>query len=104
MEHLSMRKFRKMMKKGEAQGTILDVRTPMEFRSGHIPGAINIPVEKISVKRPALLSDKNAKIYVYCHSGFRSREAAVRLEKLGYSDIIDLGGLIWWRGDREVSR
>lgn len=75
---------------------ILDVRTPGEFYSGHIKGAINIPNESIEQSRPTLLDDLDAPILVYCRSGARSARAAVKLLNLGYTAVYDFGGIIAW--------
>ena len=76
---------------------ILDVRTPEEFASGHIKNAINIPNESIGIDIMDKLSDKNATILIYCRSGNRSKQAASKLEKLGYSNIYEFGGINTWK-------
>ena len=78
---------------------ILDVRTPGEFASGHIQNAINIPNEAISTTEPIELSDKSQLILVYCRSGRRSKEAAKKLAKMGYTNIKEFGGIIDWKWD-----
>lgn len=78
---------------------IVDVRTAAEFSAGHIPNAINIPVESIGSLRPAALEDLDATILVYCRSGSRSAQAARRLLNLGYTTVHDFGGIISWPGD-----
>ena len=80
---------------------ILDVRREDEFAEGHIPGAINIPNETIADKEISLLSDKNKTIYVYCRSGNRSKQAAAKLVQLGYTNIIEFGGILDWDGEIE---
>ena len=80
---------------------ILDVRRPDEFADGHIPGAINIANETIGTEAPAELPDKDQVIYVYCRSGNRSKQAAEKLVALGYSNIIEFGGIIDWTGEIE---
>lgn len=77
---------------------ILDVRRTDEFADGHIPGAINVANESIGLEAPAELADKDQAIYVYCRSGNRSRQAAEKLVALGYSNIIEFGGIIDWTG------
>lgn len=76
--------------------TIVDVRTLQEYREGHVPEAVNIPNEEIGESEPELLSDKDAVLLIYCRSGRRSREAAEKLVKLGYSRVYDFGGIIDW--------
>ena len=80
---------------------IVDVRTKEEFLEGHIPGAINIPNEEISDVRPEKLPDLHQEIYLYCRSGNRSNQAAIKLIKMGYTDIYDFGGIKDWKGDIE---
>ena len=80
---------------------ILDVRRADEFAEGHIPWAINIANETIGAEAPAELPDKNQIIYVYCRSGNRSKQAAEKLAALGYTNIIEFGGIIDWTGDVE---
>ena len=76
--------------------TLLDVRTEEEFASGHIPGAVCLPVKELSAKAAAVLPDKEAEILVYCQSGRRSAAAAAQLLKLGYANVSDFGGIQDW--------
>ena len=78
---------------------ILDVRTPAEFAQGHIPNAINIPNETIGQQEIAALPDKGQRIYIYCRSGNRSKQAARKLIKLGYTNIVEAGGIRQWKGE-----
>ena len=78
---------------------ILDVRRSDEFAQGHIPGAINVANEDIIDTEPAELPDKEQTIYVYCRSGRRSKEAAAKLAALGYSGIVECGGILDWTGN-----
>lgn len=78
---------------------ILDVRRADEFAAGHIPGAINIANEEIADTEPADLPDKEQTIYVYCRSGVRSAQAAEKLAAMGYSHIVDIGGILDWTGE-----
>ena len=78
---------------------ILDVRRADEFAAGHIPNAINIPNESIGTSEIAELSDKDQLIMVYCRSGRRSKEAAEKLVKLGYTNIVEFGGILDWKGE-----
>ncbi len=80
---------------------ILDVRRADEFAEGHIPGAINVANESIGSEKPELLPDTEQTIYVYCRSGRRSKEAATKLAAMGYTHIIECGGIIDWTGDLE---
>ena len=78
---------------------ILDVRRPDEFAAGHIPNAINIPNESIGTDEIPELPDKDQLIMVYCRSGRRSKEASEKLVKLGYTNIVEFGGILDWKGE-----
>ena len=78
---------------------ILDVRRPDEVAAGHIPGAINVANETIGTDDVPELPDKNQLIMVYCRSGRRSKEAAEKLVKLGYTNIVEFGGILDWEGE-----
>ena len=82
---------------------ILDVRTPEEFADKHIPGAINIPNETISTEEIPELPDKDQLILVYCRSGNRSKQASEKLVKLGYTNVVEFGGIIDWPGETEMN-
>lgn len=83
----------------EEEYIILDVRTREEYENEHIPGAICIPNETIGAKEIPELPDKNQLILVYCRSGNRSKQAAEKLAALGYTSIVEFGGIIDWPGD-----
>ena len=78
---------------------ILDVRRADEYAAGHIPGAINVANESIGTDEIPELPDKNQLIMVYCRSGRRSKEAAEKLVKLGYTKIVEFGGILDWKGE-----
>ena len=78
---------------------ILDVRRLDEFAAGHIPNAINVPNETIGTAEISELPDKNQLIIVYCRSGRRSKEASEKLVKLGYTNIVEFGGILDWKGE-----
>ena len=78
---------------------ILDVRRADEYSAGHIPGAINLPNESITTSELPELPDKNQLIMVYCRSGRRSKEASEKLVKLGYTNVVEFGGIIDWPGE-----
>lgn len=75
---------------------ILDVRRLDEYNNGHIPNAIVIPNEVLSEQAESILTNKDQLILVYCRSGKRSKEAALKLISLGYTNVKDLGGIIDW--------
>ena len=85
------------------EGIILvDVRTPEEFREGHIPDAILIPVDEIAAKAETVIPDKEANYFIYCRSGNRSATAASQLVDMGYQKIYDLGGINDWPYEKET--
>lgn len=86
----------------ETDYIILDVRTQGEYESGHIPGAICIPNESIGDEQPEFLPDKNQLILVYCRSGNRSKQAAQKLSQMGYTNIMEFGGINDWQGETET--
>lgn len=83
----------------EENYVILDVRTAQEFASGHIPGAVLLPNETIGTDDIPLLPDKDQLILVYCRSGNRSKQAAEKLAQLGYTNIVEFGGINSWTGE-----
>ena len=78
---------------------ILDVRRPDEYAAGHIPNAINVPNESIGTDEIPELPNKDQLIMVYCRSGRRSKEASEKLVKLGYTNIVEFGGILDWKGE-----
>ena len=78
---------------------LLDVRTAQEFAAGHIPGATLLPNETIGAQEIAQLPDKDQLIMVYCRSGNRSQQAADKLTRLGYTNIVEIGGINSWPGE-----
>ena len=97
---ISMDEAVKMMR-DEKNYIILDVRRPDEYAEGHIPGAINVPNEEIGTTEIAEIPDKSQLILVYCRSGRRSKEASEKLVKLGYTNIVEFGGINDWTGEIE---
>ncbi len=74
--------------------TILDVRSPQEYREGHIDGAILIPEYELKFNLDKLPNDKKSEIVVYCLSGARSRKSCDYLKSIGYKNVYNLfGGL-----------
>lgn len=92
---ISAEEAKKIMDSGDAY-ILVDVRTQEEFDEKHIDGALLIPNETIGTEPVELLPDKDAKILVYCRSGNRSRQASEKLVALGYTQIIDFGGIVDW--------
>ena len=76
---------------------ILDVREQHEYDSGHIPGAVLMPVGTITKDTAAaVIDDLEAVILVYCRSGNRSKTASQTLVDLGYTNIYEFGGINTW--------
>ncbi|MBQ8583396.1 MAG: rhodanese-like domain-containing protein [Clostridia bacterium] len=97
---ISMDEAVKLMR-NEKNYIILDVRRPDEYAKGRIPGAINVPNEEIGTAEISKLPDKSQLILVYCRSGRRSKEAAGKLAKLGYTNIVEFGGILDYKGEIE---
>lgn len=76
---------------------LIDVRTPAEYVAGHIPTAINIPVDRFGNQSPT--GEKDVLIIVYCRSGNRSAAARKILLDLGYTNVVDFGAVSRWEGD-----
>lgn len=83
----------------ESNYVILDVRTPEEYAEKHIPNAINIPNETIGTDEIPELPDKDQLILVYCRSGNRSKQTSEKLVDLGYTNIVEFGGINDWTGE-----
>lgn len=81
---------------------ILDVRRNDEYKSGHIPGARLLTMETITAESATkVLPDKNQMILIYCRSGRRSKIAAQSLLDLGYTNLIEFGGILDYKGKLE---
>ena len=87
------------MMEEESGFIILDVRTSEEFAEKHIPGAVNVPNETIGTEEIPELPDKDQLILVYCRSGNRSKQASEKLVALGYTNIVEFGGINDWPGE-----
>ena len=81
---------------------ILDVREQDEYDSGHIPGAILLPVGTIDEETAAeVIPEKDSTVLVYCRSGNRSKTASSALAELGYTNIYEFGGINTWPYETE---
>ena len=76
---------------------LLDVRTPQEYREGHIPGSKNVAISKVS----SVAENKDTPLYVYCYSGSRSSQAVRMLQRMGYTNVINIGGISSYSGKVE---
>ena len=81
---------------------ILDVREQHEYNSGHIPGAVLLPVGTITKDTAsAVIDDLDTVVLVYCRSGNRSKTASQALVDLGYTNIYEFGGINTWHYEIE---
>ena len=74
----------------------VDVREPDEYAVGHIPGAKLLPLGEVLSRAAEVMPEKEAVWLVYCRTGARSHEAALRLRKLGYRRVYDVGSMVGW--------
>lgn len=72
---------------------LIDVRTKAEYDEGHVPGALLIPLNQIEQEIEKTAADKDAKIILYCRSGNRSGQAQAALERMGYTNVSNAGGV-----------
>jgi rhodanese-related sulfurtransferase len=91
--------LQRLIESDDQQYTLVDVRTPSEFASGHIPTAVNIPVNIIG--STGVDAPEDSLVIVYCRSGNRSAVAASQLKELGYTRVVDFGGIHRWPYDIE---
>ena len=83
-----------------AGAILLDVRTPQEYRTGHIPGSQNVPLQELD-KVDAVADNMDTVLYVYCRSGARSRQAVNMLKQKGYTNVHNIGGIAAYSGKVE---
>ena len=79
---------------------LLDVRTLPEFREGHVPGALNLPLQELD-RIGQMVPEKSTPLFLYCRSGARSGQAAEVLEGRGYTCVKNIGGIISYKGKVE---
>lgn len=80
---------------------LLDVRTPEEYRSVHIPSSKLLPLDQVASKAPKLIRSKDAEIFVYCLSGVRAASACKQLAAMGYTNVNNMGGIQTWKYETE---
>ena len=100
IKYVSMDEIVEIMNENEDY-IILDVRTLEEYNEGHIPNATCIPNETIGEDITNKLPNKEQLILIYCRSVNRSKQAANKLKNLGYTNLIEFGGIIDWKGEIE---
>ncbi len=76
---------------------IIDVRSPQEFRSGHIKNAINLPMENVLQQIDKVVENKDQKIFVNCLSGARSKASVDMIISKGYTNVHNIGGVSTWK-------
>ena len=86
--------------KNAAGAVLLDVRSPQEYREGHIPGSQNVPLQQLD-KVEEITENKDTVLYVYCRSGARSRQAVSLLRAMGYTNVHNIGGIAAYSGKVE---
>ncbi len=79
---------------------LLDVRTPGEYRGGHIPGSKNLPLEDLGMAEK-MIAAQDTPVFLYCYSGSRSGRAAGLLRRMGYTNVQNIGGIAAWDGKVE---
>ena len=79
---------------------LLDVRTAQEYREGHIPNSVNLPLQSLG-GGASVPAGKDAPLFVYCHSGARSRQAVSLLGQMGYAHAKNIGGIAAYQGKVE---
>ena len=79
---------------------LLDVRTLQEYRAGHIPGSKNVPLQELD-RVAAVAAGRDTALFVYCHSGARSRQAVDKLRRMGYLHVKNIGGIAAYTGKVE---
>mgnify|MGYP000277520284 FL=1 len=99
-QQISQEEAKEMMDTQEV--IILDVREQDEYDSGHIPGAVLLPVGTIDEETAAeVIPEKDSTVLVYCRSGNRSKTASSALAELGYTNIYEFGGINTWPYETE---
>lgn len=83
---------------GKGKVMVIDVRTPKEYAEGHIPGAINIPVNELAQRIRQMRISKDTPIVTTCDHGGRSSHAAEDLQKMGY-EVTSFCRIDAWRKD-----
>ena len=84
-----------------ADTVLVDVRTAQEYRAGHLPQSVNVPLDRMEMVRQAA-PDLDAPVYVYCISGARSAQACAAMERMGYTKVQNIGGIMDYTGPVET--
>ena len=81
----------------ETEAVLLDVRTDEEYAQGHIPGSVHLELGRES-ELPRIAPDPRTPLYVYCYSGSRSESACKIFRRMGYPNVVNIGGIQAWKG------
>ena len=84
----------------EPRAVLLDAREADGYAGGHIKGSRNLPLNRF-MEAESMFTDKSLPIYVYCHSGGRSKRMAAGLTKLGFEKVVNIGGIMDYKGELE---
>jgi len=84
----------------EPRAVLFDAREADEYAGGHIKGSRNLPLNRF-MEAESMFTDKSLPIYVYCHSGGRSKRMAAGLTKLGFEKVVNIGGIMDYKGELE---
>lgn len=82
-----------------ANDYLIDLRSNSEFKEGRLLKSINVPFLSIGDWVKKNIKNNNTQIFLYCQNGARSFHAATTLKKMGYTNIVDLGGLNAYKGE-----
>ncbi len=86
--------------KNTPDAVLLDVRSKEEYRGGHIPGSLNIPLDELSLIQNKV-PKRETPLFVHCLSGARSGQAVEMLKKMGYTNVKNIGGISRYKGKVE---
>ena len=83
---------------GPHGAVLLDVRTPGERKYGYLPNSVNLPLHQLK-SAGTVIPNKETPVFIYCANGARAQRAAKRLMRLGYKNVMSIGGLEGYRGE-----
>lgn len=83
-----------------AGAVLLDVRTEPEYAEGHVPGAVNLPLQSLQ-EVADVVPAKDTPLFLYCRSGARSGQATSLLQRMGYTRVTNIGGIMNYHGKVE---
>ncbi len=88
-EDINIRELKEILKNNK-DTILIDVRSPQEYKEGHLSEAVLLPLYEIPIKANQILKDKNNLIIAYCSCGIRSKKAIKILKKMGYKNLYNL--------------